>query len=420
MDNTTGEAAVAAHYGMLLGIGSPWRVKRAKLEMERRLVDIEVEYDPTKPVYCPECGKECPRHDHAPERCWRHLDVMQFTTQIRARIPRCECVEHKVTTIKAPWAEQGSRFTLMFEAFAVQVLLASASVVQAVELLGLDWDGLQRIMDRAVNRGLARRSVDEVKAVGLDEKSFGRGHDYVSIMTDLNQRRVLDVVKDNTIEAALTLWDCLPDQQRSQVKAAAMDMSAGFANATRQKVPEADIVHDRFHVSKHLNEAVDKVRREENQRLVAQGDQSLKNTKFLWLQGAAIQGEKAFAFEQLCSRQLKTSKAWYYKELFVEFWEQPDYITAHRFFDDWYASAIRSKIEPIKKVARMLRDHVDGLLNYFDHRITNAITEGFNSRIQAIKAAARGFRSFKNYRTRILFFCGKLDLPPDLNPTFTH
>lgn len=415
MDITTSEAAVAAHYGMLLGIGSPWRVKRAALEISNRQIDIEVEHDPKKPVCCPECGKECPRHDHAPERCWRHLDVMQFTTQIRARIPRCECPVHKVVTIKAPWAEPGSRFTLMFEAFAVQVLLASSSVVQAVELLALDWDSLQRIMTRAVERGLARRSLDEVTAVGLDEKSFGRGHDYVSIMTDLSARRVLDVVPERTTEAAKALWDCLPAEQRCEVKAAAMDMSAGFATATREKAPQADIVYDRFHISQHLNEAVDKVRRDENRRLLENGDESLKNTKFFWLQGDPIAPDNALRFELLCSRELKTSKAWYFKEVFVEFWCQPDSLCAHRFFDDWYFAAIRSKIEPIKKVARMLRNHLAGLLSYFDHRITNAITEGFNSRIQAIKAAARGFRSFNNYRTRILFFCGKLDLSPSID-----
>jgi transposase len=415
MDITTSEAAVAAHYGMLLGIQSPWRVKRASLEMARKLVDIEVEHDPHKPVYCPDCGKECSRHDHAPERTWRHLDVMQFTTQIRARVPRCKCVDHGVTTLRPPWAEPGSRFTLMFEAFAIEVLLASASVVQAVELLGLDWDSLQRIMERAVSRGLARRSIEQLHAVGLDEKSFGKGQDYVSIMTDLDARRVLDVVKDNDTKAAEALWDCLPTSQRSLVKAAAMDMSAGFAKATRQKAPAADIVHDRFHVSKHLNEAVDKVRRDENRRLVAQGDNSLKRTKFLWLQGQAVEGEKALAFEELCSRELKTSKAWYFKELFTEFWNQPDSISAQRFFEDWYAQAIRSKIEQIKKVARTLENHLTGLLNYFEHRITNAITEGFNSRIQAIKSAARGFRSFKNYRIRILFFCGKLELMPDIS-----
>ena len=267
---------MAAHYGMLLGIQSPWRVKRARLDIAQKLVDIEVEHLPGKPVRCPQCQRECRRHDHAPERTWRHLDVMQFTTQIRACLPRCSCEEHKVVTLVPPWAEPGSRFTLMFEAFAVQVLLASASLTQAAELLRLDWDSVQRIMDRAVTRGLARRSTDEVTRVGLDEKSFGRGHSYVSLMTDHKPARVLEVVPERTTEAAVALWESLPELQRKKVMAASMDMGAGFAAATRQAAPQAKIVHDRFHVSKHLNEAVDKVRRDEHRRLLEQGDESLK------------------------------------------------------------------------------------------------------------------------------------------------
>lgn len=414
MTKQEAEAAVAAHYGMLLGIQSPWRVKRASLEMEPKLVDIEVEYEPGRPLHCPRCQRECRRHDHAPERTWRHLDVMQFTTQIRACLPRCACEEHKVLTIVPPWAEPGSRFTLMFEAFAVQVLLASASLTQAAGLLRLDWDSVQRIMDRAVARGLARRSTDEVTRVGLDEKSFGRGHSYVSLMTDHKPARVLEVVPERTTEAAVALWESLPEPQRKKVMAASMDMGAGFAAATRQAAPQAQIVHDRFHVSKHLNDAVDKVRRDEHRRLLEKGDESLKHTKFLWLQGALVEGDQALAFEQLLARELKTAKAWAFKEAFVEFWCQPDGLRAKRFFEEWYDTVMRSKLEPLKKVARMLQSHLSGLINYFDHPITNAITEGFNSRIQSLKAAARGFRSFANYRTRILFFCGKLDLAPHL------
>ena len=414
MTEQEAEAAVAAHYGMLLGIQSPWRVKRARLEIAQRLVDIEVEHEPGRPVRCPQCQRECRRHDHSPERTWRHLDVMQFTTQIRARLPRCACEEHGVITLVPQWAEPGSRFTLMFEIFAVQVLIASASLTQGAELLRLDWDSVQRIMDRAVERGLKRRSTDEVTLVGLDEKSFGRGHNYVSVMTDHTQSRVLEVVKERTTAAAVALWESLPMEQRVKIVAASMDMGAGFAAATRQAAAQAKIVHDRFHVSKHLNEAVDKVRRDEHRRLMEKGDESLKHTKFLWLQSAAVEGEHAMAFADLCARELKTAKAWAYKELFVEFWTQPDAIQAHRFFDEWYATIMRSKLEPLKKVARMLRSHLSGLLNYFEYRITNAIAEGFNSRIQSLKAAARGFRSFENYRTRILFFCGKLDLAPDL------
>src|SRR5690606_7415982 len=269
MSQTSDEAAVAAHYGMLLGIQSPWQVKRAKLEVAQRLVDIEVEHDSRQPVRCPQCRREGPRHVHAPERTWRHLDVMQFTTQIRARLPRCTCPEHKVVTVTPPWAEPGSRFTLMFEAFAVQVLRACASLTQAVELLRLDWDSVQRIMDRAVQRGLTRRSTEAVTQVGLDEKSFGRGQDYVSLMTDLQGRRVLEVVADRTTEVALALWKSLPEEQRKQVQAASMDMGANFAAATAQAAPAAKIVHDHFHVSKQLNDAVNKVRREEHRRLLA-------------------------------------------------------------------------------------------------------------------------------------------------------
>ncbi len=126
------------------------------------------------------------------------------------------------------------------------------------------------------------------------------------------------------------------------------------------------------------------------------------------------------AFEDLCARELKTAKAWAFKEMFVEFWTQPDTIAAHRFFDEWYATVMLSKLEPLKKVARMLLSHLSGLLNYIEHRITNAVTEGFNSRIQSIKAAARGFRRFANYRTRILFFCGKLGLAPNLTLALCH
>jgi transposase len=404
------KTAVAAHYGMLLGIASPWSVREAKLDLNTKLVDIEVVHDPAQPVRCPQCRRECARHDHAPERTWRHLDVMQFTTQIRSRVPRCACPEHGVVTLVPAWAEPGSRFTLLFEAFALQVLQASGSLTQAAELLRLDWDSVQRIMDRAVARGLARRSLEKVTQVGLDEKSFGRGHSYISVLTDHGERCVLEVVPDRTIEAAVQLWETLPEASRSKVRAASMDMSAGYAAATRQAAPQAKIVHDRFHVSKHLNEAVDKVRRAEHQRLLAQGDASLTTTKYVWLRSAPPEGEAALAFSELCERDLKTAKAWMWKEVFVEFWAQENAAAARAFFTDWRAKVMRSRLEPMKKVARMLTRHLPELLNYFEYPITNAIAEGFNSRIQAIKTAARGFRRFDNYRTRILFFCGKLKM----------
>lgn len=410
------EAAVAAHYAQLLGISSPWRVKRAVLELAKSKVEIEVEWDPQAAVVCPQCGRECPRHDHAPERTWRHLDVMQFTTIIRARVPRSRCPEHGVNTVRAPWAEPGSRFTLHFEAFALQVIEACRSLTQATQLLRLDWDSVNRIVERAVARGLMRRDTSEVRRVGLDEKSFGRGQDYISLMTDLDERRVLEVVAGCDTPSALALWHSLSSEQRAQVVAVAMDMSAGFAAATREAAPQAAIVHDKFHVAKHLNEAVDKVRREEHRRLLEKGDDSLTGTKFLWLANALPEGERKLTFDELCERNLKTARAWAHKETFAEFWEQGSARRGERFFEQWSNTVARSKLEPLKKVARTLQEHLLGLLSYFAHPITNALTEGFNSRIQAIKANARGFRRFNAYRARILFHLGKLDMLPDLPP----
>jgi transposase len=276
MGKPSSEETAVAHYGKLLGIGKPWEVRAAQLDLIRGRVEIEVGWDETAAVVCPECGKECARHDHAPEREWRHLNVMQFLTVIRARIPRCRCPEHGVKTVRVPWAEKDSRFTLHFEALAVEMIGACRSLTQAADLLQLDWDGVQRIVDRAVARGLLRRSTEGVRYVGLDEKSFGRGQRYVSIATDIKGARVLEVVPGNDQAAGESLWRALPPEQRSKVEAAAMDMSAGFAAATRAQAPQAAIVHDKFHVAKLLNDAVDQTRRAEHQQLHAEGDDTLK------------------------------------------------------------------------------------------------------------------------------------------------
>ena len=197
---------------------------------------------------------------------------MQFETKIRAKVPRCGCPEHGVLTLTPPWAEPGSRFTLMFEAFAIAVLQASGTIQQAALLLRMDWDSVQSIMERAVERGLKRRSTEDVTRLGLDEKSFGKGQDYVSVMTDHGPRRVLEVVPARTMAAAERLLDSLPEEQLKKVEAVSMDMGAEFIGAVKVIIPSAKIVHDRFHVSQHLNEAVDKVRRDEHRRLLEKGD----------------------------------------------------------------------------------------------------------------------------------------------------
>jgi transposase len=401
------------HYALLLGIGSPWEVKTVDLKLAEKKVEIELGWQWGSSAQCPECGRECSIHDSAPERTWRHLDTMQFITVIRARTPRANCPEHGVKTMTVPWAAPQGRFTLHFERFAIEVLLACANVQAGCELLGIGWETGHEIMKRAVARGLERRQLDQLKHLGLDEKSFKRGHSYITLLTDLEQSRVLEVVPDRTAEAAGQLWDSLSPEQKASVEAVAVDMWEPFVQSVREQVPAADVVHDKFHVSKYLNEAVDKVRRQEHKELLAQGDETLKGSRQLWLYNPQnFSPDQASEFSALRDLHLKVARAWAAKELFTKFWQYQEAGWARRFFKDWFGWISRSRLKPMIAVARMLKRHLENLLTYLKHHITNAVTEGLNSKIQSLKSAARGFRNFKNYRTRILFFCGKLDLYP--------
>ena len=336
---------------------------------------------------------------------------MGFTTELVARTPRSDCRECGVKTTGVPWASKGSRFTLTFEAFAIEVINACGNVTKAAELLGVGWDAVQRIMKMAVERGLARRVDEDISTAGVDEKSFRKGHNYISLLNDLERGRVLEVVEGRKEENADALWDSLSEEARGKVEAVALDMWPAFINSTAKKVPEADIVHDRYHISAHLNKAVDQVRRKENRELAAEGEEILKGTKYLWLFNVENITEKRWMeFENLLESDLRTAEVWMLKENMRHFWEYKHAGTARKFFEDWCQRVENCGETAIVKVAEMLKKHLPNILTYFRHRITNAVSEGLNSKIQSIKTMARGFRGFENYRTRILFFCGKLDM----------
>lgn len=404
--------SLSQHYHRLVGLNEDWAVGDVHLDLEQKTLTLSLEFVGPN-VVCPECGVRCAMKDHAAERSWRHLDAMQFQTILKARIPRCSCDTCGVKTISVPWAEKHSRFSMLFEAFAIQVLKTASSIQAAALLLGIDWSTAQTIMKRAVARGLERRSVDQVKHVGIDEKSFGKGQDYISLMTDLDQSRILEVTPERTTESADQLWKTLPEKQRKKVKAVCMDMWQAYETSTAQHAPKAEIVHDRFHISKYLNEAVDKVRRQEHRELQRDGDDRLKGLRQTLLfnpENLNEEGNEQIA--ALRKSTLATGRAWSLKELFRYFWQEPDAIAGREFFDSWYAWAIRSRLEPMKKVARMLKTRIDRIVTWFKHPISNGPAEGFNSRIQSLKSNARGFRIFEHYRIRILFFCGKLNMNP--------
>ncbi len=399
------------HYGMLLGIAHPWRVTKVELGLTSQKVDIYVTYSSSEWM-CPVCGAKAQGYDHLKEQTWRHLDVMQFETLIHCRLPRCQCPEHGVKTIKAPW-ESRRGFTVMFEAFAVQVLQAAGTVQQGAKLLRISWHQAFAIMQRAVEEGLKRRNLEkaDVAAIGMDEKSFLRGQDYATIVYSHNCHCVFSVERGRSAEiGAKAIQQAIPETLRDDVKAVTMDFSAPYAKAVHEELPKARIVADRFHVSKLLGEAVDTVRRREALMLEKQHNDILKDTRMLWLKyQRRLKEDEIAKFDALINKDLKTAEAWHLKEAFKHFFASSTTVEASRYFDVWLSWVCKSQLRPMRKVAKTFLCHLQKLLNDISvGHLTNALAEGFNSKIQAIKAAARGFRNFNNYRTSILFYCGRL------------
>ena len=400
-----------ALYTQILGLQTPWKVQAVRLDVLAKKVEVEVGYE-AGTLWGNAEGERLPVHDHV-ERRWRHLDTCGFATELVCRVPRLQQPGGRVETVPVPWSEKGSRFTLLFEQWAVLVLEASRSVSQACALLDIHWEVAHRIMGRAVERGLGRRGQEALPHVGMDEKSFLRGQSYVSVLTDLTQGRVLEVKAGRDQVAAQCLLESLGAEQRASIEAVAIDMSGSFQAAIEAELPGAAIVHDKFHIVQHLNQGVDQVRRAECKALVAEGDEILKHTRQLWLLGEEnLSEEQAAQFAALKGRQLKVGRAWAMKELFRHFWTYKTEGWARRFFGNWKKWVDGSNLGPMKKVARMIEKRFENVVSYLRHPITNAVTEGLNSKIQSLKANARGFRNFEHYRVRILFHCGNLDLNP--------
>lgn len=401
-----------------LGLSEPWEVKAVKMDVMGRRVEVEVGCQ--EGAEWMEGGKKLPIHGYE-RRTWRHLDTMQFETVIVAQVPRLKQPDGSTAMVEVPWAERYSRLTLLMEAFVIQVLRASANVSRACALLNLGWGVVDGVMKRAVERGLLRREDDPLVHVGMDEKAIARGHCYATVLNDIEGGRVWDVVEGRDEAGAQAALETLSPGQKAGVEAVAMDMWPAYLKAVGDQMPQARIVHDKFHVSKHLNEAVDAVRKTEHRTLMARGDERLKGSKYQWLRGFEdLRSSGARQFRELYGATLKTSRAWRLKEAFADFWSYRYEGAAAKFFAAWKKSALLSRLAPVRKVAHMLADHLGGLLNYCTYPITNASSEGFNSLIQNLITNARGLRSFQSLRSRVLFYCGKLQLMPDLSSFKLH
>lgn len=377
-------------------------------------MDVFVEHKPGEEFTCPECGKKFGVYDHAEERTWRHLDSCQFATMLRARIPRVACPEHGVLQASVPWAEPRSRFTLLFERFAINVLLET-DVAGAAKILGISWDEAHHLMQRAVARGKARKPRGLARRIGIDEKAIAKRHKYLTIVSNLERGTVEFLAEGRTKESLISYLAPYTVLEAGQIEAIAMDMWSPYYEAAMKWIAGAadKIVFDRYHVVQHMNRAVDQVRRAESKALWQEGDAALKGTRYLWLYGKEnVPEERAQQFASLQALSLKTGRAWAIKETLRELWECPSRKAAEAFHARWHAWAARSRMPAVVKVATMVKSHLHNILTYYAHRITNAVSEGLNSAIQTIKKRAGGYRNVENFKTAIYFHCGGLDLYP--------
>jgi transposase len=376
-----------ALFARLLALPTPWRVERVGLDPEQQQVDLWLAHRRNAIFTCPECGTRSPLHDHLPSRKWRHLDHGECVTWLHARPPRVDCPEHGVHQVCLPWALPGCRFTIPFERHAIDVLL-QADVLGGAGLLRISWDEAWHLMERAVARGQQAKPRRAMARLGVDEKAAAKGHRYVTLVFDLDRSTVEYIADDRKRTSLDAFYLSLSEEQLTGIEAVAMDMWEPFVASTAEHVPDgrSKIVFDRFHVMKHMTEAVDAVRKGEHRRLQAEGDETLKKTKYLWLYSAENLPEACRErFASLRALHLKTGRAWAIKESLRDLWEYRRRGWALRHWRRWYFWATHSRLKPVIKVARMIRDRLDNVLTYLDHRITTATCEGFNSKIQTIK-----------------------------------
>jgi transposase len=320
-----------------------------------------------------------------------------------------------VVTVSVPWAEPGCGFTTLFEALVID-WLKEASISAVSRLMGLSWNAVDGIMQRAVERGLSRREAVFPTRIGVDETAFRKRHDYVTVVSDQQGGNVLHVGSDRKKKTLKAWYESLAPEQREAIESVSMDMWPAFINATLESVAGAEekIAFDKFHVAKYLGEAVDQVRRQEHKALMAEGYEDLKGSKHDWLYNPENMTRKQkIRFKSLRDSTLKTARAWAIKELAMSLWHYVSKTWARKGWEQWLSWAVRSRLDPIKKVAKTIKEHLWGILNAVVLKVSNGPAEGINSRIKMIKVRSRGFRNKERFANAIYFHLGGLDLYPE-------
>lgn len=392
-------------FGQMLGLQEPWEVVELEFKVEEKRLDIRVAFPRGSKFPCPDCSAICGVHDTV-EREWRHLNIFEHMCFLKSKQPRTKCGKHGVKTAAVPWARPGSGFTLLMEA-AIMMFGQRGLTPTAIErVIGEHDTRIWRVLEHYVDEARSRAGFENVEKVGIDETSRAKGHVYVTVVCDAEEKRVLFVTegKDHRTVSAFKEDLVAHGGDPAKVTDFSLDMSKAFIKGIRQEFPKAHLTFDRFHVIKLMNEAVDEVRRQEQK-----ARPELKKTRFLWLRNEEnIVPDDWARFQMLKDSTLDTALAYRLRLALQDLYLQPTRF-ARSFFKKWIAWAGTSRLEPVIRVAKTIEAHMDGILRWFTSRMSNGLLEGINSLIQAAKAKARGFRSSRKMAVMIYLLLAKLD-----------
>ena len=393
-----------------LGLAAPWAVERVALDVERSRIDLYVIWE-SGSAACPACAAADQRlHDHR-QRSWRHLDFFQFEAYVHCALPRVSCsVCGRTTQLSVPWAREGSRFTLMFEALAL-TLAREMPVAACARILRCADNALWRQIDAHVGLARAKESYAQVAVIGIDETSCAKGHSYITLVHDLERARLIYATpgKDASTIQRFT-EDFKSHQGRPEaIQVVCMDMSKAFIAGAGQHLPQAAIAFDGFHVVQMANRAVDAVRRQE-----ARGERWLKKTRWCWLKDKAKWTDKEQAkMDWLPRTRLKTARAWRMKEALRDIYRsalaQTQSAQSELAIKKWLRWAQRSRLRPFTDLAKTIQQHWAGILQAFDaSHLHTGYVEAVNSLLQAAKAKARGYGTTDHFIAMAFLIAGKL------------
>jgi len=394
-----------------LGLNAPWRVGSVELNTAQKRIDFHLTCD-AKYLPCPLCHQaDQSIHDRLP-RQWRHLDFFQYEAWLHADLPRVKC-EHcgKTTQVEVPWAREGSGFTLLFEALALS-LCQDLPVRQAAQQLRCNDKQLWRRIEHYITAARKLDNMSDVKNVGIDETSLRKGQNYIAVVHDLKEKRLLFATEGRNHQTVVDFATDLKAHggKPEQIEHVCQDMSAAFAKGVTQALPNAQISYDRFHVVAMAHEVMDEVRREEVRTQPqsikqALGDNDRKLLKSLaWGMRRNPDGwsqKQLNAMHWLQHSTLKSARAWRLKmalrTVYANATQHNDETLAKAELTRWLSWARRCRLEPFKKLAVTLKQHIDGIVRGMLDSRSNAYVEAMNGLLQQAKRAARGFKTAANF-----------------------